>query len=239
MLRDDATPSGADGGGAGGGAGTAGTGGGAGSAGAAADAGTGGSGTGDAAGGSGGAVSDGGIDATDANSTDGPSEVGDATIGDAGTFITASSGTWVIYPDPYGDGGAANPIASTVMGKAEAYALPGGKMRVTLSVTGLPPNRPCGSHIHKLACDNNKAGGHYQNIAFPADGGIPSDPTFANGANEVWLDFTTDANGAGHAETTVDWVPRAGEANAVMIHDMKTGDGGLAGAKLACSNMPF
>jgi len=131
-----------------------------------------------------------------------------------------------------------NPIASTMMGTAEGFAVAGGKMRLVLSVTGLPANRAFGSHLHKLKCDDNKAGGHYQNVPFP-DGGSASDPAFANPANEAWLDFTTDAAGAGHAETTVDWVPRAGQANAVIIHDMKTADGGVAGAKLACTNIPF
>jgi Cu-Zn family superoxide dismutase len=87
-------------------------------------------------------------------------------------------------------------------------------------------------------CDNNKAGGHYQHNPFP-DGGSATDPTHANSTNEAWLDFTTNASGAGSAEATVNWRPRAGEANAVIIHDMRTGDGGVAGAKLACTNVPF
>jgi Cu-Zn family superoxide dismutase len=152
--------------------------------------------------------------------------------------MTNSSGQWVVYPDPYGDGGATNPISATIMGTAEAFALPGGGMRLTLSVTGLPPNRPFGSHLHRLACDNNKAGGHYQNSPFP-DGGSATDPTHANSTNEAWLDFTTNTSGAGSAEATVNWRPRAGEANAVIIHDMRTADGGVAGAKLACTNIPF
>jgi Cu-Zn family superoxide dismutase len=57
--------------------------------------------------------------------------------------------------------------------------------------------------------------------------------------NEVWLDFVTDAMGGATKETTVGFVPRAGEAKAVMIHDMTTMTGGVAGAKLACINMPF
>jgi Cu-Zn family superoxide dismutase len=152
--------------------------------------------------------------------------------------MTGSSGQWVVYPDPYGDGGATNPITATIMGTVEAFALPGGGMRLTLSVTGLPPNRAFGSHLHRLMCDNNKAGGHYQHNPFP-DGGSATDPTHANSTNEAWLDFTTNASGAGAAEATVNWRPRAGEASAVVIHDMRTGDGGVAGAKLACTNIPF
>jgi Cu-Zn family superoxide dismutase len=239
---------GTDGGGTGGGAGSGGT---AGSGGAA--------GSGGSADGAAGALSDGGGDAAVAaeagsdsaasdsaasdsaasDSAASDSAASDSATGDAGVKITSSTGTWVVYPDPFGADAGDNPLPSTIMGKAEAFALPGGKMRITLSVTGLPPNRPCGSHLHVLTCENNKAGGHYQNVPFPMDGGVASDPTFANSANEVWLDFTSDANGAAMAETTVDWVPRAGGANAIMIHDKKTGDGGIAGAKLACTNMPF
>jgi hypothetical protein len=164
---------------------------------------------------------------------------GSGGAGDGGlTSITKSNGTWVVYPDPYGDGGPTNPIMSTIMGTAEAFSVPGGKMRVALIVTGLPPNRTFGSHIHRLKCDDNKAGGHYENVPFP-DGGSANDPMYANPTNEAWLDFTTDATGTAMSSTTVDWVPRAGQANAVVIHDMKTGDGGIAGAKLACTNLPF
>ena len=83
-----------------------------------------------------------------------------------------------------------------------------------------------------------KAGGHYQDMPFPADGSA-TDPMYANKMNEVWLDFATDATGAATSEATVNFIPRAGEAKAVMIHDMMTVTGGVAGAKLACINMPF
>lgn len=172
------------------------------------------------AGGSGGSAGSGGSGGSDAGSE---------------TKIASSTGEWNVYTNPYGDGGT-GPITS-MQGSAEAYSIGGGKMRVKLTVSGLPANRPFGSHIHKLACDDNKAGGHYQNNPAP-DGGA-TDPMYANAMNEVWLDFVTDASGAGSAETTVDFIPRAGEAKAVMIHDMKTGMGGLAGAKLACISMTF
>jgi Cu-Zn family superoxide dismutase len=175
---------------------------------------------------------------SDEGGSDGGDGAVDAAVGDRGLKLASSTGAWVVYDEPYGDGGAANPITMTIMGSAEAFAVTKGGMQLTLSVTGLPPNRAFGSHLHKLACNNNKAGGHYQNMPFP-DGGSANDPTFANAANEAWLDFTTDATGAGSATTTVLWQPRAGEANAIMLHDMKTADGGVAGAKLACLNMPF
>src|SRR6185503_590751 len=155
---------------------------------------------------------------------------------DAGTEvkITSSMGDWDVYRDPYGDG-RDNPIM-TIMGSADAFEM-GTGMRVKLTVAKLPATRAFGSHIHKLDCSESKAGGHYQNNPAP-DGGA-NDPKYGNPTNEVWLDFVTDANGAATAEASVAWVPRKGEAKAVIIHDMTTMDGGLAGAKLACIKMPF
>jgi Cu-Zn family superoxide dismutase len=176
------------------------------------------------AGGSGGSAGAGGSAGGDAAS-DAPAE----------TKIASTTGEWNVYRDPFMDGGT-GPIA-TVTGSADAFSS-GGKMRVKLTVSGLPPNRPFGSHIHKLDCTDNKAGGHYQNMPFPADGSA-SDPTYANNMNEVWLDFVTDAMGAATSEANVNWIPRAGEAKALMIHDLMTMTGGTAGAKLACISMPF
>ena len=158
--------------------------------------------------------------------------------GDSGgeTKIGTSKGDWEVYMNPFGDGGA-SPIPNTMKGSVEAFSPGSSKMRVKLSVTGLPASRPFGSHLHKLACADNKAGAHYQNNAAP-DGGA-SDPMYANSKNEVWLDFVTDAMGAGSAEANVDWTPRAGEAKSVVIHDLMTKNDGTAGAKLACVNMEF
>jgi Cu-Zn family superoxide dismutase len=156
--------------------------------------------------------------------------------GDAGAIdaFTMSSGAWVVYDLP----DAANP-AKEIMGSAAAFELPGGKTRVTLMVTGLAPNTTYGSHIHKLACADMMAGGHYQDKpAAAADAGA-NDPNFANAMNEIWLDFTTDAAGKGMSERTVDFKVRAGEAKAVVVHAMATGDGGVAGPKLACLNITF
>jgi Cu-Zn family superoxide dismutase len=163
-----------------------------------------------------------------------PGAGGDSGSGD--TKIASSTGNFTAFGDPYADGGA-NPIPTTIQGSAEAYSTGGNKMRVKLTVSGLPANRPFGSHLHKLACDDNKAGPHYQHEQAP-DGGA-TDPKYANNKNEVWLDFTTNAMGEGSAEATVDWIPRAGEAKAIIIHDTLTMTGGTAGARLACINIPF
>jgi superoxide dismutase, Cu-Zn family len=153
-------------------------------------------------------------------------------------MIASSSGAmWTVYDNPYGNG-MPNPITSTITGTATAWDV-GGKMRLQLVVSGLPPNRAFGSHLHKLACDDaTKAGGHYENNMWP-DSSTASDPSYANPTNEAWLDFTADGTGKATPppETIVDWIPRAGGAKAIIIHDMKTQTspmGGVAGAKLAC-----
>ena len=54
---------------------------------------------------------------------------------------------------------------------------------------------------------------------------------------KVDKDSATD----GHAVATADvaWVPRAGEAKSIVVHDHGTASGGIAGAKLACLGLPF
>jgi len=161
----------------------------------------------------------------------------------AGTQIAMSSGPFVEYPNPAGDG-TPNP-AMGIMGSATAFDLGGGKTKVVLTVSGLPAMRTFGAHVHKLACDMDKAGGHYQHIGFPPDGGSATDPMYANSTNEVWLDFTTDMMGKATKETTVSFRPRAGEAKAIVVHAMMTaigadgGGGGVAGPKLACIPIAF
>lgn len=140
-----------------------------------------------------------------------------------------------IYVDPYAPdmAGTPNPITTTASAAASAFD-DGGKLRLEIAVRGFPASRPFGSHLHRLACDDvMKAGGHYQNMPFPT-GGMANDPMYANPDNEAWLDITTDATGSAEREVVVDWIPRAGEARAIIFHDKLTATGGVAGAKLAC-----
>jgi hypothetical protein len=139
------------------------------------------------------------------------------------------------YLDPYAPAmaGMPNPIGTTASAAALAFN-EDDHLRIDLVVAGFPPLRTFGSHLHKLPCDDPmKAGGHYQNMPFPA-GGTAADPVYANATNEAWLDFKTDAAGAGETVLTVDWIPRAGEAKAIIFHDKPTGVGGASGPKLAC-----
>jgi Cu-Zn family superoxide dismutase len=157
----------------------------------------------------------------------------------AGARVVRASGDLIRYSDPYGTG-VENPISTGASATVHATEGANGKTIVTLQVRGLPANREFGAHAHVLACNNNKAGGHYQNVP-AAPSGNTSD--FANPQNEIWLDFTTNSAGNGSAQTTVAWTFRTDGANAVIIHDHHTTDtdpgAGTAGSKLACLNVDF
>lgn len=169
---------------------------------------------------------------------------GDAGTMDSGTkpldagqqadLLASSTGDWILYP--IADGGV-NP-ATGIRGTASAVRIADGGMRLTLTVTGLHGNQMFGSHVHKLACSDTMAGGHYQNNPAPADAGTNA-ALYATPQNEVWLDFTTDATGNAMVSATESWIPRAGQANAIVVHEHMTAAGGVAGAKLACLSIPF
>jgi Cu-Zn family superoxide dismutase len=122
----------------------------------------------------------------------------------------------------------------------------GGKTTVNLSVKGLEPESEYGSHVHVAACgsDPDDAGPHYQDQQDPETQGqedsetASTDPVYANPKNEIWLDFTTDAEGNADVESSVDWQFREGEGRSVVIHathtGMQEGEAGEAGDRLAC-----
>ena len=104
---------------------------------------------------------------------------------------------------------------------------------VRLMVTGLPPGRTFGAHVHTGSCgpDPLTAGGHYQHSG---DTSVPL------AQREVWLDVTSDADGRGVATTTVPWTFAAGTAGSVVIHALPTNPlTGAAGARLACTSVAF
>ncbi|MGF2208902.1 superoxide dismutase family protein [Streptomyces albidoflavus] len=106
---------------------------------------------------------------------------------------------------------------------------------VVAEVRGLRPGRAYGAHVHTGVCgaDPQAAKGHYQHKVDPVQ---PStDPAYVNPYNEVWLDFTTDAEGAGRAVARHSWGFRPGQAASVVIHDQQGG----AGARLGCFSVPF
>ena len=153
--------------------------------------------------------------------------------------IVRARGELTLYSNPYGDG-TPNPISPGATAKVKAQRTKDGGTIVTLKVKGLPPNREFGAHAHVLACNDNKAGGHYQNVPAPPGG---NSSAYANPENEVWLDFTTNEHGHGKARAEVEWTFRIDGANAVIIHDHHTTDtdpgAGTAGAKLACLDVDF
>ncbi|WP_059013531.1 superoxide dismutase family protein [Streptomyces specialis] len=111
-----------------------------------------------------------------------------------------------------------------------------GRTTITVLATGLVPGHTYGTHVHTDPCgaDPADSGAHYQNV-----------PGAATAGNEVWLDFTADALGVGHAVAQQDWVFREGEANAVVLHEHGTSHGhdgeepGTAGDRAACFTVPF
>lgn len=139
---------------------------------------------------------------------------------------------------------AAVPVGSTVDVESDDDD---GRTTVTLSVTGLAPDRDFGAHVHTRPCgpDPSDSGPHYQNDPDPAatPESPSTDPAYANPSNEVWLDITTDANGDARASSTVDWEFRDDQANSVVIHSQHTmtgpGVAGTAGDRLACIDEDF
>ncbi|SDJ59762.1 superoxide dismutase, Cu-Zn family [Nonomuraea maritima] len=106
----------------------------------------------------------------------------------------------------------------------------GGKTRTSLVVEGLLPERRYGAHLHAKACGKkpDEAGPHYQHQTGQV-----------SPASEVWLDFTTDAAGAGRASARNNWaLSRDSLPGSLVIHAGPTvTEGpqvGQAGARVAC-----
>lgn len=120
-----------------------------------------------------------------------------------------------------------------------------GGTRVVLAVRGLVPEREYGAHVHVGECgaSGDDAGPHFQYVQDPKPG--PSvDPEYANPENEIWLDFTTNEEGEGLSASKVAWrFPDDRRPRSVVIHEHHTltgpGEAGMAGARLACLNVPF
>jgi Cu-Zn family superoxide dismutase len=138
----------------------------------------------------------------------------DATFEDPGTASTALTYDRKLVPE-----GARIEVRQYVEGD--------GATAVALRVDGMVPGHVYGAHVHQKPCgaDPAAAGGHYQHD--PSAGATPQ--------NEVWLDFTADARGAGRAGARHDWGFRPGEAGSVVIHD----EPGDSGARVGCFTVPF
>ena len=149
---------------------------------------------------------------------------------DDGGKVIANGMALQVYTDVAG-----NPIPTSASATSTAWEEKG-KLKLELRVAEFPASREFGAHLHKLACSDNKAGGHYQHMVAPTMDEVNT-PTYANSANEAWLDFTTAADGSAMVETMQSWLPRSGEAMSIVIHAMTTDANGRAGDKLACLPM--
>lgn len=116
------------------------------------------------------------------------------------------------------------------------------RTQTRLEVSGLVPGRVYGAHAHVGACGPTgaDAGGHFQNVQDPTQPSM--DPAYANSKNEIWLDFSTDRAGSGHAESKVSWLFGARQPHSIVIHEHRTstspGSAGMAGARVACVDLP-
>lgn len=153
----------------------------------------------------------------------------------AGAVVQRTSGSLISY-SPAVPAGATARVQSVETGSVRTIT--------TLRVSGLAPNTEYGAHAHVNPCGATgaAAGPHFQNVIDPVS---PStNPTYANPANEIWLDLTTDAAGEGHAKSKVNWqFSSTRRPQSVIIHaeHTRTGptDSGVAGPRLACLTVPF
>jgi hypothetical protein len=109
-----------------------------------------------------------------------------------------------------------------VEGRVTMIRTASGETIVVVTATGLIPGETYGSHVHKQACDNGDAGGHYS-FGFAVPGG-------ALDGSEIWPGPFT-ANAAGQAVGwTVVGATAGATAMAVVIH-------APGGAKIACADL--
>lgn len=143
----------------------------------------------------------------------------------------------------------ADTVPAGATARVQTVADAAGNTIVTLHVRGLAPDHAYGAHAHVLAChptDAGAAGGHFQQVPNPHPVTNPTDPTYVNDRNEIWLDLVTDAEGDGVAQTRVPWqFSPDRRPGSVMIHAQHTSPGapgagaGTAGARVACLTVAF
>ena len=151
-------------------------------------------------------------------------------------LITAAALTATFQPyHPGAEAITYAPERVPVGSRASVMSLPvAGRTAVVLLVTGLNPNSHYGAHVHVRPCGPAPAdaGPHFQNVPDPVQPSV--DPAYANPRNEVWLDLTTDAEGAAVSSSVVGWAFGDRQAGSVVLHEHHTQVGGSAGPRLAC-----
>ncbi len=127
--------------------------------------------------------------------------------------------------------GESNPFADAT---ASVHVVRTGKggTRVTLRVRDVDAaaGTAFGAHVHVNPCGPSglDAGGHYQHAG--ASGSLEE--------REVWLDFTVNRAGNGHAAASRSWSLDESTPRSVIIHAMPTEPTtGGAGARLACIDL--
>ena len=111
-------------------------------------------------------------------------------------------------------------VGQPITGRAQMVRTADGRTIVTVHVEGLAPNTTYASHVHKQACADGDADGHYR--FDPAGAATPP--------NEIWPGpFTTNDDGIGNANTIASGT--AGSAAvSVVVH-------APGGAKIACADL--
>lgn len=147
----------------------------------------------------------------------------------AGAAVAAGGSARSSGPDfRYGD---SNPFAHA---SAAVHLVHTGAegTHVTLHVKGVeaPAGRTFGAHVHLNPCGATgaAAGAHYQHAG--ATGSLED--------REVWLDFTVNPAGNGHAEAVRPWPLDERSPRSVIVHEAATSPAtGAAGARLACIDL--
>jgi Cu/Zn superoxide dismutase len=151
-------------------------------------------------------------------------------VGSAGVAYAATAGSAARSAGPEYVYGAGNPFEDAsavvqVVGRGDGSSL------VTLHVSGADAVawRTFGAHVHQSPCGptGTDAGPHYQHAG--ATGSVEE--------REVWLDFTVNPDGNGHAETVRPWTVDETAPRSVIIHADPTTVSGAAGARLACIDL--
>jgi len=112
-------------------------------------------------------------------------------------------------------------VGQPITGRAQMVRTADGRTIVTVHLEGLAANTTYASHVHKQACADGDADGHYR--FDPAGAATPP--------NEIWPGpFTTNDAGVGNGNTIA--AGTAGpSAMSVVVHAPVTG------AKIACADL--